>query len=159
MIPNRVWLRCLNCPILPMIKPIACAALFLSAMAAQAVPSTLLNPDVVPATVSQTICTSGYTKSVRPSTSFTNGIKKRFMREQTMDFDTDKGRFELDHITPLALGGHPRNPRNLTLQVWEGHEGARRKDRLEVKLQCLVCSGDVPLNVSQDVVADRMLTT
>ena len=44
-------------------------------------------------------------------------------------------RFELDHIIPLALGGHPRNSRNLMLQVWSGHDGAKRKDRLEVKLQ------------------------
>lgn len=132
-----------------MLKPIAGAALFLAALAAQAVPSTLLNPDVALATVRQTICTAGYTKTVRPSTTFTNAIKKRFMREQGIDFDANKDRFELDHIIPLALGGHPRNPHNLALQLWEGPEGAKRKDRLEVKLQC---SGDVPLNEAQDAI-------
>ena len=119
---------------------------------AQAVPSGLLNPDVIPATVSQTICTSGYTKSVRPSTSFTNGIKKRFFRDQGMDFEAEKGGYELDHIIPLALGGHPRNIHNLMLQAWEGPDGAKRKDRLEVKLQCLVCSGDVALKEAQDAI-------
>ena len=135
-----------------MSKSFAFLVLWLLAPVAQAVPSNLLNPDVVPATLSQTICTSGYTKAVRPSTSFTNGIKRRLMREQGMDFDADKGSFELDHIVPLALGGHPRNLLNLMLQVWNGHDGAKRKDRLEVKLQCLVCSGDVPLDVAQNAI-------
>jgi hypothetical protein len=135
-----------------MSKSIAYLVLFLLAPIAQAVPRYLLNPDVVPATLSQTVCTPGYTKAVRPSTTFTNGIKRRLMREQGMDFNVDKGSFELDHIIPLALGGHPRNPRNLMLQAWDGHDGAKRKDRLEVKLQCLVCSGDVPLEVAQDAI-------
>ena len=135
-----------------MSKSIAFLVLWLWASIAQAVPGYLLNPDVMPATMSQTICTSGYTKTVRPSTSFTNGIKKRLMREQGLDFDLAKGSYELDHIIPLALGGHPRNPRNLKLQVWEGPDGAKRKDRLEVKLQCLVCGADVPLDVAQDAI-------
>jgi hypothetical protein len=61
-------------------------------------------------TIAQTICTSGYTKTVRPSTTLTNGIKKRFMREQGMNYDVDKGNFELDHIIPLALGGQCHQP-------------------------------------------------
>jgi hypothetical protein len=136
-----------------MFKRVAGAILFfLPALTAHAVSNNLLNPDVMPATIAETICTSGYTKTVRPSTTFTNGIKKRLMRDQGMDFDTGKGSFELDHIIPLALGGHPRNPHNLMLQVWEGYEGAKRKDRLEVKLQCLVCGGDVHLSVAQDAI-------
>lgn len=55
---------------------------------AQAVPSNVLNPDVTAATLSQTICASGYTRTVRPSTTFTNAIKWRFMREKGLDFDT-----------------------------------------------------------------------
>jgi hypothetical protein len=126
--------------------------LAVSSVAAQAVPATIRNTDVSAATLAQTVCTPGYTRSVRPSTVFTNGIKKRLMRQQGLDFDTQKGEFELDHIVPLALGGHPRNLENFALQRWEGHGGAKRKDRLEVKLQCLVCSGAVPLEVSQDAI-------
>ena len=143
---------CRACSIGPMLKPLASLALCLAAACAQAVPTALLNPDVTPATLSQTICRAGYTRTVRPSTSFTNGIKKRLLREQGMDFEADKGGYELDHIVPLALGGHPRNLHNLTLQPWEGTNGAKRKDRLEVKLQCLVCSGDVPLQEAQDAI-------
>ena len=53
------------------------------------------------------------------------------------------GEYELDHIVPLALGGHPWKPRTSKLQPWEGTNGAKREDRIEVKLQCLVCSGQV----------------
>ena len=137
---------------LSMSKSISFLFLWVLAPIAQAVPSYLLNPDVTPATVSQTICRAGYTRTVRPSTGFTDGIKKRLLSEQGMDFDADKGSFELDHIVPLALGGHPRNLYNLTLQRWVGPDGARRKDRLEVKLQCLVCSGDVALHEAQDAI-------
>lgn len=35
--------------------------------------------------------------------------------------------YELDHIVPLALGGHPRNLKNLMLQPWEGADGAHAK--------------------------------
>jgi hypothetical protein len=133
-------------------KLFACFALYLATACAQAVPSAVLNPDVTPATLGQTICRSGYTKTVRPSTGFTNGIKKRLFREQAMDFEVEKGSYELDHIIPLALGGHPRNLHNLTLQPWEGPNSAKRKDRLEIKLQCLVCSGDVALQEAQDAI-------
>jgi hypothetical protein len=54
--------------------------------------------------------------------------------------------YELDHIIPLAIGGHPRNLDNLGLQPWEE---AKRKDRIEVKLQCLVCAGQVALANAQ----------
>lgn len=74
------------------------------------------------------------------------------MRQAGLDFDSDKSLYELDHVIPLALGGHPRNPKNLALQLWEGSDGAKRKDRLEIKLQCLVCSGTVLLGEAQAAV-------
>ena len=104
----------------PMHKLLASLALYLAGACAQAVPTAVLNPDVTPATLSQTICRAGYTKTVRPSTSFTNGIKMRLFREQAKDSETEKASYELDHIVPLALGGHPRNLHNLALQPWEG---------------------------------------
>ena len=145
-------LACHACLIRLMLKPLASLAPCLAGACAQAVPNALLNPDVTPATLGQTICRAGYTRTVRPSTSFTNGIKKRLLREQSMDFEAGKGGYELDHIIPLALGGHPRNVHNLTLQPWEGPYGAKRKNRLEVKLQCLVCSGEVALYEAQDAI-------
>ena len=40
-----------------------------------------LNPDVHQDTIRQTICQSGYTKAVRPSTTYTNGVKRKLLRE------------------------------------------------------------------------------
>lgn len=112
-----------------------------------------LNPDVTPDTLQQTICVPGYTKAVRPSTSYTNGIKRKLMRESGIPADA-AAQYELDHIVPLALGGHPRHPDNLQLQPWDGADGAHRKDRLEVKLQCLVCSGHLDLETAQSAIYD-----
>lgn len=107
-----------------------------------------LNPDVTPETLEQTICVPGYTKAVRPSTTYTNGVKRKLMREAGIPVDAAP-QFELDHIVPLALGGHPRDLDNLQLQPWDGDDGAHKKDRLEVKLQCLVCAGRVDLAEAQ----------
>lgn len=112
-----------------------------------------LNPDVRQETIQETICIPGYTKSVRPATTYTNGVKQKLMREAGLSYDVAASEYELDHIIPLALGGHPRNLNNLDLQPWEGQHGAKRKDRLEVKLQCLVCSGQVKLVTAQEDIA------
>lgn len=113
-----------------------------------AVPARALNPDVRPETIHQTICVSGYIASVRPSTSFTNGIKLKLMRDSGLP-PGRASEFELDHRVALALGGHPRAVENLALQPWEGDSGAKRKDKLERRLQQLVCAGKVALDRAQ----------
>ena len=74
----------------------------------------VLNPDVRQANVQETICVSGYTATVRPSTTYTNGVKAKLLRELGLP-PADAAKYELDHRIPLALGGHPRNPHNLAL--------------------------------------------
>ena len=119
-----------------------------------AIASMALNPDVNQKNIEQTICVPGYTKTVRPATSYTNRVKLKLLREQGVP-DIEASKYELDHIIPLALGGHPRSLENLMLQSWEGDAGAKRKDRIEVKLQCLVCAGKVDLAAAQkDIYAD-----
>ena len=121
-------------------------AAFLACVAVQALADRgALNPDVTQDTIAQTICVPGYTKSVRPSTSFTNGVKMLLLKCSGLDASTAPD-YELDHVIPLALGGHPRKLDNLKLQPWDE---AKRKDRIEVKLQCLVCSGQVPLEIAR----------
>lgn len=112
------------------------------------VPLEVLNSDVRQDSIQATICVPGYTASVRPATSFTNEVKAKLLREQGLQA-SDAKNYELDHHIPLALGGHPRNLKNLMLQPWEGASGAKAKDRLERQLQRLVCTGNVPLNVAQ----------
>ena len=111
-----------------------------------------LNPDVDEDSIDRTICVSGYTKAVRPATSYTNGVKKKLMREAGID-EAGIGNYELDHIVPLELGGHPRKLSNLMLQPWEGEHGAKSKDRLEVRLQSLVCHGTLDLTDAQVCIA------
>lgn len=133
-------------------KFVAGLLLCIASLAAHSVPTNVLNADVTSATQNQTICVSGYTKTVRPSTSFTHAIKKRLLLTNGLDYEIDKANYELDHIIPLALGGHPRNPQNLVLQAWEGEVGAKRKDRLEAKLHCLVCNGRLDLEIAQEAI-------
>jgi hypothetical protein len=127
--------------------------LFLAAAAAFA-DRGALNPVVNQSTIGQTICVPGYAKGVRPSTSYTNGVKQTLMQRAKMNPALAQS-YELDHTIPLALGGHPRKLDNLALQIWEGENGAKKKDRLEVKLQCLVCSHQVTLATAQrEIVED-----
>ncbi len=130
------------------------AAVFLVFAGGASAAEMALNPDVRQDTIQQTICVSGYTATVRPSTGYTGGVKKKLLREAGIE-ESRAGEFELDHIVPLALGGHPRQLGNLQLQPWEGESGAKKKDKLEVKLQCLVCTGAVTLAQAQrEIYAD-----
>jgi hypothetical protein len=63
-------------------------------------------------------------------------------------------KYELDHYVPLALGGHPRSKDNLWLQPWDGKWSARTKDRLERKLQVMVCAGRLSLKAARDAIRD-----
>ena len=107
-----------------------------------------LNGDVNQSTMEGTICTAGYTKAVRPSTNYTNGVKFKLMREAGIDTALSSD-YALDHAIPLVLGGSPRDRQNLRLLT--AHENSR-KSRIEVKLRCLVCSGQVPLETAQQAI-------
>ena len=115
-------------------------------------PPGAVNPDVTQANIGQTICVSGWTATVRPSTSYTNGLKAKLLRDQGLPA-SDAARYELDHLIPLALGGHPRKPENLWLQPWDGEWGARVKDRLEERLKTMVCRGELGLQPAQQAIA------
>ena len=112
-----------------------------------------LNPDVTDDTVGRTICKKGYTKSVRPLPSYTNGVKRRLMNQQGIAPDR-AAEYELDHIVPLAIGGHPHHPSNLVLQPWEGPLGAKAKDKLESRLQSLICTQRLELRDAQLCIAE-----
>lgn len=103
---------------------------------------------VTQANIQQTICVPGYTRTVRPSFAYTNNLKKILLRRAGESLERIRD-YELDHIIPLALGGHPTDHRNFMLQPWQGENGAHRKDRIEVKLQCLVCTEQILLEQAQ----------
>jgi hypothetical protein len=101
-----------------------------------------INPVVTQATIDQTICVPGWTKTVRPSARYTARIKIKLIRELELPKEllTD---FELDHRIPLALGGAPSAPRNLELQPWDE---AGEKDAIEACLSRAVCAGKIGLD-------------
>ena len=111
------------------------------------------NPDVTQATIDQTICVKGYTKTVRPSTSYTRGVKALLLRRQGLP-ESAAHDYELDHRINLSIGGHPRKLSNLVLQPWKGPDSARRKDKLEVALEKRVCRGEMPLTAAQLCIAE-----
>ena len=112
-------------------------------------PRGAINENVTQSNIGQTICVPGWTATVRPSTSYTNALKSKLLHDQGLP-QSEAAKYELDHLIPLALGGHPRKPENLWLQLWDDPWGARTKDRLEVRLKNLVCSGAVSLQRARD---------
>ena len=95
-----------------------CVSVFAHAEAGPCVQTTqgciATNPDVTQATIDQTICVVGYTKTVRPSTSYTRGVKLMLLRREGLPADAAKN-YELDHLINLSIGGHPRKLSNLVL--------------------------------------------
>jgi hypothetical protein len=103
--------------------------------------------------IESTIFVSGWTATVRPPTSYTQALKKRMLESQGLAW-SEATKYELDHYVPLALGGDPRSVDNLWLEPWTGDWNARIKDRLERKLQVMVCAGRLTLKMARDAIRD-----
>jgi cytochrome c-type biogenesis protein CcmH/NrfF len=110
------------------------------------------NPDVTQETIGQTICVAGYTEAVRPPVTFTNRVKQTLLTRAGYDH-AEAFKYKLHHIIPVALGGHPRKLENLGLERRDGASSAKRKKRIEAKLQCLVCTGQVTLADAQQEIS------
>ena len=109
-----------------------------------------IDPSVTQANIGTTVCVVGYTKTVRPPTSYTNKLKYEQLRSgYAVNGDLDMRNYEEDHLIPLAVGGSPKDPRNLFPQYYGGNYGARLKDRLELKMHLLLCAGNVTLKTAQ----------
>jgi hypothetical protein len=110
------------------------------------------NPEVTQSNIRKTICKSGWTKTIRPRTSYTNSIKRQQIAQYGYT-DRRLSHYEEDHLVSLQLGGHPADLRNLWPEVYTGPCGARRKDVIETKLKRLVCSGKITLVQAQQAIA------
>jgi hypothetical protein len=108
--------------------------------------SGAIDPRVSQRNIAETICTPGWTKTVRPPARITNTIKLEMMRARGV---TDRSSYELDHIIPLELGGCPDCKENLWLEPYEPYPGARQKDKVENYLHRQVCNGTLPLEGAQ----------
>jgi hypothetical protein len=105
----------------------------------------VLNPDVTQATIGSTICVRGWTRTVRPPTDYTNGLKLRQLRAYGLRGPPSA--YQEDHLISLELGGHPTDPRNL----WpEPYPRASEVDSIENDLNAQVCSGSLTLAQAQE---------
>jgi hypothetical protein len=104
----------------------------------------VLNPDVRQETIGGTICVTGWTRTIRPPTEYTSGLKIEQMLEYGLG-GSPSG-YQEDHLVSLELGGHPTDRRNL----WpEPRPRAEEVDRTENRLREQVCSGELTLAEAQ----------
>jgi hypothetical protein len=113
-----------------------------------------INSSVTQANIHSTICVSGYTKTIRPSSSYTTTLKKQQLAGPYAFYhDSFTGDFEEDHLISLEIGGSPTDPKNLWPEPYIGTTGARIKDKIENKLHALICSGQISLRTAQVAIA------
>ncbi len=104
----------------------------------------VVNPAVTGATLRTTVCRTGWTRTVRPPTSYTNALKLRQMRARGLRGPPSA--YQEDHLISLELGGSPTDPRNL----WpEPYPRAAEVDRVENELNARLCSGELTLDQAQ----------
>lgn len=134
-----------------MISLIALAAAVLTPNYAP--PPGALNPNVTQANIATTICTSGWSASVRPPQAYTENLKRRQMRERHLPGRLSD--YEEDHLVSLTLGGATADISNLWPQRRSGANGAGAKDKLEARLHAEVCAGRMTLATGRKRVAHR----
>ena len=104
----------------------------------------VVNPDVTQANIASTICKHGWTRTIRPPTSYTNALKLKQMRDYGVGGSPQD--YQEDHLISLELGGHPTDARNL----WpEPYPRAAEVDSIENELNAKVCSGAMSLDQAQ----------
>jgi hypothetical protein len=105
--------------------------------------------------ISQTICVSGYTTTIRPPTSYTDPLKVQQMSQY--GFTGTTADYEEDHLIPLEVGGDPRDAHNLWPEPYNLAHGAHQKDTVENYLHSLVCAGRMTLSEAQREVATNWI--
>jgi hypothetical protein len=131
-------------------NPTATAAGRLSGEPRPALTPGAYNPAVTQATIGRTICVSGWTATIRPSSSYTTGLKIQQIAQYGYT-DTSTASYEEDHLVPLELGGAPSDLRDLWPEPYvatlpDGRNvGARVKDSFENSLKRQVCAGTITL--------------
>ena len=164
MAPTRGFRVCLQLAI------VGLAAILLAAPAAAAsVPATgvlatgrpdpvltpgAINPTVTQRTIRVTICKTGWTEAMRPSSSYTNRIEKLQLVEYGYE-GRDRSHYEEDHFIALEIGGALRDPKNLWPEPQhiripgQPDLGVLTKDRFENWLHREVCAGRLSLASAQ----------
>lgn len=111
-----------------------------------------IDPAVTQANIGETICRTGYTRTVRPPESDTERFK--FDEAYPAYGVPHRTRTELDHLVPLELGGS-----NDAANLWpERPPTPNPKDDVEGALNDAVCSGKVSLADAQRAIASDWKT-
>lgn len=110
------------------------------------------DPQVTQNNIQTTICVSGYTTKVRPSSAYTDALKVQQIRAYGYS-DTNLADYEEDHLIPLEIGGNPTDPKNLWPEPRDGIYPATKKDGVENSLHRKVCSGLISLAAAQVAIA------
>lgn len=88
----------------------------------------------------------GYTKTVRPPSSWTN--PRKIAQMATLGITAPPKDEEYDHRVPLEILGDPRSPLNLWPESWPE---ARLKDRLENAVAKDICTHKLTLKQGQAI--------
>lgn len=110
------------------------------------------DPRVTQDNLLTTICVSGYTTRVRPSSRYTDALKTQQIQAYGYA-DTKLADYEEDHLIPLEIGGDPTNPKNLWPEPLTGPYPATKKDGVENSLHTKVCAGLITLVAAQTAIA------
>ncbi|MCL4366484.1 hypothetical protein M1437_04635, partial [Patescibacteria group bacterium] len=113
-----------------------------------------IDPKVTQSNISQTICVSGYTKTVRPPVSYTDNLKVKQIQQYGYS-DTSPKDYEEDHLIPLEVGGSPTSEANLWPEPYNIALNAKEKDKVENYLHSQVCSGKITLQQAQLEIANN----
>jgi len=123
------------------------------------------NPAVTQETIKKTICVSGWTKTIRPPSSFTGRVKVAQLKLYGDSYhDKVPSHFEEDHFLPLTVGGNPTDSKNLFPQLWHlnvnGYDaGAYTKDRIEVLINKKICKEEITLQQGQEMLLEDWIAT
>lgn len=112
-----------------------------------------LNPAVTQASIHRTICSAGWTSTVRPPESVTE--PEKFASMTAYGDHKSASRYEYDHLVPLELGGATNAARNL----WpEPGASPNPKDSVENALNRKVCDGKLTLAKARQLIASNWVT-
>lgn len=117
-----------------------------------------LNSAVTPDDLYNTVCRRGWTQTIRPSEDYTERLKREQIRQYGYS-DRRLGSYEEDHLISLELGGSPTAPQNLWPEPHQaaGGWGSYAKDRLENRLNHLVCNHEISLADAQTMIATNWI--
>ena len=113
-----------------------------------------INPQVTQVNISSTICSPGYTASIRPPESVTE--PEKVASSDAYGYTGSLRTAEYDHLISLELGGDPNDPANLWVEPNDRAAAAttyNSKDSLENTLKRLVCSGQITLAAARQAIA------